>query len=100
MSPKSIFKHRRTGSTSQPTPDPEPEPQHILPTSFDSCFDEPGNPNQLEHFEYFKSFPIRDERVVDFEFMVNLSFGFPYLNLLRRWKFALFCNSTLFFILL
>ena len=48
------------GSTSQPTPDPEP--QYILPTSFDSCFNETKRQNQRENYEYFKIFPIRDER--------------------------------------
>ncbi|KAK8554254.1 hypothetical protein V6N12_031220 [Hibiscus sabdariffa] len=62
-----------SSSASEPTP--YPEPQHILPSSFDTCFDEPGVQNQRENFEMFKHFTIRDECVVDFGFICDPGFS-------------------------
>ncbi|KAL4352015.1 hypothetical protein GQ457_06G012570 [Hibiscus cannabinus] len=80
MAPKTERSRSGASSSSQAQPN--------LSGIFHNCFNDPNTDIDLfTQFQNFKSFPIRRDRVVDFEFLSSTQFNFRYMQKLRDWKF-------------
>ncbi|KAL4352565.1 hypothetical protein GQ457_06G007860 [Hibiscus cannabinus] len=85
MAPKT----KRTRSTAGATSSSQAQPN--LSGIFQNCFNDPNTEIDLfAQFQKFKTFPIRRDRIVDFEFLSSEKINFRYMQQLRDWKFITF----------
>ncbi|KAL4376802.1 hypothetical protein GQ457_02G022730 [Hibiscus cannabinus] len=80
-------KRLRTGSSSSTVGN---ESQPNFASLFNLSFNQTGEENQLQNFQFNKNFNIRRERRVDYTWLSSQAFAFRYLELLREWKFISF----------
>ncbi|KAL4361454.1 hypothetical protein GQ457_04G026280 [Hibiscus cannabinus] len=85
MAPK--IKRPRSGASTSSGTNPQPNFNSL----FAECFNEPNNnDSQFHNFQFFKNFPIRKGRVVDYDFLTSPEFNFRYMQQLIDWKFTTF----------
>ncbi|KAK8505717.1 hypothetical protein V6N12_024700 [Hibiscus sabdariffa] len=80
MAPKKRSRNKASSSSNPNGAKPN------LTTIYSESFNEPHNPNAMEHFKEFQSYQIRRERRPKLSFLTSSAFNFRYLGQLREWK--------------
>ncbi|KAL4347251.1 hypothetical protein GQ457_17G012250 [Hibiscus cannabinus] len=80
MHPK---KHSRTEASSSNPNGAKPN----LTIIYNECFNEPHNPDAMEHFKEYQNYQIHRERRPHMPFLNSTAFNFCYLEQIKAWKF-------------
>ncbi|KAK9046559.1 hypothetical protein V6N11_052445 [Hibiscus sabdariffa] len=79
-----LKKRQRTDASSSSNPNGAKPNLTII---YNECFNEPQNPNAMEHFKEYLNYRIRRERRPQLSFLTSPAFNFRYIDQLKAWKF-------------
>ncbi|KAK9028423.1 hypothetical protein V6N11_025586 [Hibiscus sabdariffa] len=79
-----LKKRQRTDASSSSNPNGAKPNLTII---YNECFNEPQNPDAMEHFKEYLNYRIRRERRPQLSFLTSPAFNFRYLDQLKAWKF-------------